>query len=393
MNSLGKRARGAGSQKSAAVIEQEAANEDLDSSSFEVTDMPVDQIRRRLLHQHSCHYSLPSSCWIATIVRLDNRSTETKRMPYSQFAFASEEEAKKFCKAYSPPKMMEVEENCSICNVGFTAKVKPFHCRNCGTCICDKCTTRWSARMVPKTYIHSAYQPQVVRVCRSCDWLSNSFCLSLLKGCYQDALTLYDTGNVNLRTCFAGIRSESMFPVHCAVLGGNLQILQWLVEKQLCPMSVKRDSKGKMLSVKTSNDRTLIDLAMAGKPKLDILHYLVVAKGLSVSDCADSSLMARTLEALLKSGVLPGGPEAAALNRAMAVVDPSESSLGTVENSVSLSIIFAIFNSSICNKLTPFRECKVQPVLYCAYGLCVESLWSHALLLCMRVETRDLSHV
>ena len=189
--------------------------------------------------------------------------------------------------------------------------------------------------MIPKTYVHSAYQPQVVRVCSSCNWLSNAFCLALLKGSYQDAVTLFETGNVNLRTTFASIRDESMFPLHACVLGGNLELLKWLVDKQLCPFSVKRDSKtGKRLSVKTSNNRTLIDLAMTGKPKLDILMYLV-AKGLSVSDCADVGLTAKTLEALLKSGFLPGGPESAILNKVMAIVDPSESSVTTVENAVS----------------------------------------------------------
>lgn len=189
--------------------------------------------------------------------------------------------------------------------------------------------------MIPKTYVHSAYQPQVVRVCSSCQWLSNAFCLALLKGCYHDAVAIYESGNVNLRTSFAGIRGESMFPVHCCTLGGNLELLKWLVDKQLCPISVKRDNRtGKLLSVKTSNNRTLVDLAMTGKPKLDILMYLVV-KGLSINDVVDSTLTAKTLEALLKSGFVPGGPESAVMNKVMAVVDPSEGSVGTVDNPVS----------------------------------------------------------
>ena len=39
--------------------------------------------------------------------------------------------------------------------------------------------------MIPKTYVHSGYQPQVVRVCSSCQWLSNAHCLALQKGRYQ----------------------------------------------------------------------------------------------------------------------------------------------------------------------------------------------------------------
>ena len=190
--------------------------------------------------------------------------------------------------------------------------------------------------MIPKTYVHAGYLPQVVRVCSSCQWLSNAFCLALLKGRFQDAVRIFETGNVNLRACFADIRSESMFPVHCCTLGGNLQLLQYLVDSHLCPISVKRDNKtGKMLSVKTSSDRTLIDLAMIGKPKVDLLMYLV-NKGLSITDLADSSLAPKTLEALLKSGFVPGGPQSAVMNNVMALVDQSEASVATVDNACTL---------------------------------------------------------
>lgn len=323
-------------QKSSAVMNHEATNEGTESS-FEVELMP-EKIRRRVLHQFSVHYSLPSSCWIATIVRHQSNSSESqaKRSPYSQFEFATEAEAKKFCKAYSPPKMMELTPECYICEDPFTSKIRPVHCRNCGVCVCEGCTTRWSGRMIPKTYMtHANYSPQVVRVCKSCQWLSNAHCMALLKGRYQDTLKIYETGNVNLRTCFADIRGESMFPVHCCTLGGNLELLKWLVDKQLCPISVKRDSKtGKMLSVKTSSDRTLLDLAMTGKPKLDILMYLVY-KGLSTTDLMEPALTAKTLEALLKSGLMEG-PQSAVMNNVMTVVDPSEGTMCSVENPCNL---------------------------------------------------------
>jgi len=170
--------------------------------------------------------------------------------------------------------------------------------------------------------------------------------MALLQGRYQDAVNIFETGNVNLRTCFAAIRGETMFPVHCCTLGGNLQLLKWLVESQLCPVSVKRDPKtGKMLSLKTSSNRTLVDLAMVGKPKLDVLIYLV-HKGISVMDLADPSLTGRTLEALLKSGILSGGPEPTVMNRILAVVDPSEGSLATVENAVSYYCVLLDKNQS-----------------------------------------------
>lgn len=88
------------------MVEHEAANEGSESS-FQVEMMPVNHIRRRDLYPYSVHYSLPSSCWIATIVRryLGNSAVgEANNKPrYSQFEFASEGEAKRFCKGILTP--------------------------------------------------------------------------------------------------------------------------------------------------------------------------------------------------------------------------------------------------------------------------------------------------
>lgn len=94
------------------------------------------------------------------------------------------------------------------------------------------------------------------------------------------------------------------FPLHCAVIGGNLQLLQWLVETHSCPVAVKRDrASGRMISIHTSAKRSLMDLAMSGKPKLDIMRYLVVKHKLSLMDSNDPKLAPRTLESLLRSRV------------------------------------------------------------------------------------------
>ena len=108
---------------------------------------------------------------------------------------------------------------------------------------------------------------------------------------------------MNLRTSFADIHQEAMFPIHCAVMGGSLEIVQWLVDTQLCPISVKTDSNGRKVSVQTSASRTLLDLAMTGvmRSKVDILVYLL-RKGLTVYDVKDTSLIPKTLEAILKTG-------------------------------------------------------------------------------------------
>ena len=62
--------------------------------------------------------------------------------------------------------------------------------------------------MVPRTYLSTT--SLTVRVCSSCDWLSNAFCIALLQGRADDAKLLYDTGNVNLRSSFAAIHGEAM---------------------------------------------------------------------------------------------------------------------------------------------------------------------------------------
>ena len=64
-------------------------------------------------------------------------------------------------------------------------------------------------QMIPKTYVASN-SSVTVRVCGSCNWLSNAFCKALLQGNYESAVKLYETGNVNLRCTFADIKKEAM---------------------------------------------------------------------------------------------------------------------------------------------------------------------------------------
>ena len=85
-------------------------------------------------------------------------------------------------------------------------------------------------------------------------------------------------------------------------MGGNLDLVKWLVEAHGCPISVKRSPmSGSLQSVQTSKSRTLMDIAMNGRPKIDILQYLV-GKNLSASDTNDPSLASKTLDSLLSSG-------------------------------------------------------------------------------------------
>lgn len=81
-------------------------------------------------------------------------------------------------------------------------------------------------------------------------------------------------------------------------------MVRWLVEKQLCPITTSRDPKtNRVLSVRTSENRTLLDLAMTGRPKVDILMYLI-QQGLSMEDVKDTALASKTLEAVMKSGAM-----------------------------------------------------------------------------------------
>jgi hypothetical protein len=287
-------------------------------SSFDVSLIPKEKIHKRELHPWSVHYSMATASWIATIARgADNSSNmsstgDDNNKRCTSFQFPTEREARKFAKVYSPPKMCTGATKCVCCSIEFTdpslsadnvkqKECRSYNCRNCGAQICEKCSHRWGIRMLPKTYISGAVS-STVRVCKSCDWLSNAFCMSLLQGQYDNALLIHESGNLNLRCTFADIHKEAVFPIHCAVMGGNLDLVKWLVEVHDCPIAVRKDDKsGTLLSIQTSKRRTLIDLAMTGKPKIDILGFLV-GKNLSVLDTKDPTLAPKTLQTLMSAG-------------------------------------------------------------------------------------------
>jgi hypothetical protein len=119
------------------------------------------------------------------------------------------------------------------------------------------------------------------------------------------------------------------------VMGGNLQLVKWLVETHGCPISVKRDARsGVMLSVQTSANRSLIDLAMTGRPKIDILSYLV-QKGLSVTDNKDPNLAPKTLQTMMKAGFVFHRKEQSDDELEPQVLDASENaSVATLDDMV-----------------------------------------------------------
>jgi hypothetical protein len=206
-------------------------------SDFDASLIPRNAIYTRQHHAFSVHYSVATAKWIVTLagqgpalmpgatssIHHSEHNSNDKRGRCVSFSFASEREARKFAKAYTPPKMMTDASKCFICSTTFSTRCcPPFHCRNCGVCICDQCSTRWGVRMIPRTYLvttgnSTKSSALTTRVCKSCDWLSNAFCMALLQGKYENAIIFHESGNINLRCCFADIHKEAMFPVHCAV--------------------------------------------------------------------------------------------------------------------------------------------------------------------------------
>jgi hypothetical protein len=149
-------------------------------------------------------------------------------------------------------------------------------------------------------------------------------------------------------------------------MGANLTALQWLVDYQLCPISVNRDKDGRMLSVQTSESRTLLDLAMTGRPKVDILVYLV-HKGLSIQDIKDPSLLPKTLEALLKTGL----PTHDRILHDLHTIESHDESVATLDDPCIvccervMDCVFVPCGHQVCcsdcgKQLTACPVCKVQ---------------------------------
>jgi hypothetical protein len=132
-----------------------------------------------------------------------------------------------------------------------------------------------------------------------------------MKGEEEGALTLYETGNVNLRCPFGkDINGEIMFPIHCAVQGGNLNLVRWLVDVHFCPIfmtqltnhnDTKDDGMNKQ-PLLTSKGRSALYQAMSTQ-QIDILRYLVCEKGMSLFEVKDLRTVLLNLELVL--GRLP----------------------------------------------------------------------------------------
>ena len=125
------------------------------------------------------------------------------------------------------------------------------------------------------------------------------------------------------------------YPVHCAVLGGSLEILQWLVDTHCCPLrSIRisgktRQSSGSFTPILTSRGRSLLGIALE-KESIDVVRYLVVDKGMPLAGekNLDVGTLIRVLDRILR--VLP--PNATTDN--VASISP-----GLVANGASRSMV------------------------------------------------------
>lgn len=283
------------------------------SVSSRMSTQQPDRIHPRILLSATIYHNTASGLWIATINTnqkgvAKNPTTASKYL--KAFSFPSEREARESAIANAPPKMLhfDTNPNCFICNGKFAVFRRPGHCRNCGVCVCNGCSTTWAAKMIPETY--NLKGEAQVKICKSCHHLNCSFKRALLDGDYEESIALYGTGNVNLRTQCPPTnnkkKEELMFPIHCAVEGGNLEIVRWLMDEHFCPIKVvrtgsnknSRQGNGYDVPILTTKGRSVLAIALHGL-KVDILRYLVVEKGVSVYETKDLKYTLQALEAVL----------------------------------------------------------------------------------------------
>ena len=235
-----------------------------------------------------------SNLWIVT-VDTNNGGWKAETSTFQAFSFPTLIEAREAAYSYAPPVLTPFEKSptCFICNGKFAIFRRAVHCKSCGVCVCRKCVIQWPAKRLPQTYNHK--RESKLNVCMSCNHLSEEFQDALMKGEEEGALALYETGNVNLRCPFGkDVNGEIMFPIHCAVQGGNLNLVRWLADIHFCPVFMTQltnnnDAKDDGMSKQpllTSKGRSALYHAMSTQ-QIDILRYLVCEKGMSLFEAKD----------------------------------------------------------------------------------------------------------
>ena len=144
---------------------------------------------------------------------------------------------------------------------------------------------------------------------------------TILCNCFVIALLFFVISNGRSRSCLCswmcvGSCYYPRFPIHCAVMGGNLDLVKWLVDGNGVPIMMPRpgtststssSGTGRLESVQTSKGRTLMDIVMTTgrstnkKPKVAILAYFV-QQGMHVTDATDPTLAANLLQSVVSGG-------------------------------------------------------------------------------------------
>jgi hypothetical protein len=167
----------------------------------DIAATPEQYIRTRDFLPWNVQQNPTTKLWVASV-----QTCQTTEDPLEvdrsiqKFVASTQDEAHELGLAMASPKMLPFDENpvCYLCKVKPAVFSRPIQCRNCGICICNSCSTSWPSKMLPETYRTS--KSAVSNVCLACDWLARGFRNALLKGNFDMALELYQTGNLNLRT-------------------------------------------------------------------------------------------------------------------------------------------------------------------------------------------------
>jgi hypothetical protein len=263
-------------------------------------------MRPRVLLAATVYHNEGTNLWITTIntnQRGVPRDPAAANRFLKAFSFATENEAREAAIANAPPKMIPFVKApaCYLCKGTFAVFRRASHCRNCGVCVCPSCSTSWPAKCIPNTY--NPKQDSHFKVCLACHTLSSSFKSALLRGNYDEAIALYTTGNINLRTPFpvSNKKDEVMYPVHSAVEGGSIDVLKWLLNDHCCPIKLVRSQtsqSGMSAPLVTSKGRSVLTIAI-DVLEVDVIQYLVAECGVSVHECTDLKNALRALETVL----------------------------------------------------------------------------------------------
>lgn len=128
------------------------------------------------------------------------------------------------------------------------------------------------------------------RVCAACDKESASFKAALIAGEVQQALLIFQNGNINLRSSFPFDKLTREKPIHIAAASGSIPLVKWLIMDLLVPASniVTFDGKNTVMGYAAKN----LDV--------DMLAWLVRTGACQVKEVKDAAVLAEALHATLQ---------------------------------------------------------------------------------------------